>query len=150
MKKMFRMMVSAWLIVLMMLSVSALATEGETAAEPTPEPTVLATSQPDETTAPGSENPEQGENTPEPTAAPIEFTGNAYVYLDADGEIFYGDEITLRCEVENANMPYTIGWQYHNGDEWKTIEGEHSKKYEFVVTEKNAEYEYRVVLYSVE
>ena len=86
------------------------------------------------------------EPTVEPT--PFAFTGTVVVRLENDGEIFFGDTVTLRAEVRDANADYQIRWERSRdgGDSWEIISGETAGTYSFVVTRENAEYAYRAVL----
>ena len=76
------------------------------------------------------------------------FTGTVTVKLVNDGQLYYGDTVTLKAVVKDANADYSIRWQIKKpgSDEWKTVSGETSKTYSFTVNENNAEYAYRAVL----
>ena len=62
------------------------------------------------------------------------------------GDIFTGDEVTLKAVIENATAAYVISWEVNDGNGWKVIDGEEKDEYKFVATEENAGFEYRVVL----
>ena len=81
---------------------------------------------------------------PEPT--PVPFTAEVEIELETKGDVFYGDEITLKAVVKNATAPYAIRWEMNDGSGWKEIKGETEDEYEFVITEENAGHDYRVVL----
>ncbi len=82
-------------------------------------------------------------------AAPFVFTGEVDVCLENNGEIFFGDIVTLRAVVCNANADYTISWEVDktgSGSSWEALSGETDTTYSFEVTEENAAYAYRAVL----
>lgn len=82
-------------------------------------------------------------------AAPFVFTGEVDVRLENDGEIFFGDTVTLCAVVRNANADYTISWEVDktgSGNSWETLSNENDTTYSFEVTEENAAYAYRAVL----
>lgn len=114
-------------------------------AEPTQapnvEPTVVPTEEPTE--VPSSEP--TVEPSVEPTAIP--FTAEVKIELVNTGDIFFGDEVTLRAVVRNASAAYTIRWECsEDGQTWKEIENETTDEYKFIVTEENVELSYRIVL----
>ena len=83
------------------------------------------------------------------TKAP--FRADVSVKLENKGEIYYGDKVTLRAVVENANAEYTIRWEYYN-DDADLEKGENpwvkcgtGEKYSFTVNEDNAKLTYRAV-----
>ena len=78
-----------------------------------------------------------------------EFTGSVSISCNNRGTIYYGDEITLTAEVENANAPYTISWEVNqqNGEGWRRIENENDQTYNFICSQENVNYEYRAVLH---
>lgn len=85
----------------------------------------------------------------DPTQKPVAFTGEVEVKLESDGDIYFGDTVTLQAVVKNANAPYEIRWEFNKDgseDGWKTIQNETKATYSFKVTEENAGYMYRVVL----
>ena len=108
----------------------------EVSTDPTAEPTTEPSADP--TTEPTAEP------TAEPT--PVPFTAEVKIELVNKGDIYFGDEVTLKVIVENATAPYAIRWEANDGSGWKTIEGEDEDEYKFIVTEENADTEYRVVL----
>lgn len=106
-------------------------------AEPTSEPTADPTEEP------------TAEPTSEPSAEPTErpaFTGTVEIKLVNTGDIYFGDTVTLRAVVRDANTAYEIRWECNDGNGWVEIEDEDELEYDFVVTEENAKLEYRVVL----
>ena len=115
----------------------------EPTVEPTAEPTVAPTAEPvAEPTA---------EPTVEPTAepAPVAFTGVVKVKLETEGDLFFGDTVTLRADVRDANAEYAIRWEMKSEEpdaEWEVIPGETAETYSFAITEENADYAYRAVL----
>ena len=74
------------------------------------------------------------------------FGASVSVILCNEGELYYGDEITLRAAVEDANMAYTITWQRNVDGAWQDIAGENGTCYRFTATPETVECEYRVVL----
>ena len=114
----------------------------EPSEEPSEEPTVEPAEEP---TQEPSEEPTQ-EPTAEPTVEPVEFTGTVEVDMRNSGDIYYGDKITLVARISNANLPYSIRWEVDKDNGWTTISGETGDTYDFVVTEENEGYAYRVVL----
>ena len=68
------------------------------------------------------------------------------LHLDNEGTLYYGDTVKLSADIEGAEgVPYSIIWQYDDGFGWKEIGG-NSAKFEFVLDEANAAYDYRVVV----
>lgn len=115
----------------------------EATVEPTAEPTAEATVEP--TAEPTTEVTVQP--TVEATETPaVPFTGTVEVELVNTGDLYYGDTITLRAVVRNANTAYAIRWESNDGNGWVEIKGEDKDEYKFIVTEENADLEYRVVL----
>ena len=88
------------------------------------------------------------EATTEPTAepTPVPFAADVKIRLLNQGDIFTGDEVTLKAVIENATAAYVISWEVNDGNGWKVIDGEEKDEYKFVATEENAGFEYRVVL----
>ena len=78
--------------------------------------------------------------------APVVFTGHAYITIDNKGMLYYGDEVTLRANVENANMDYSIVWEAtdDNGEHWERLES--GESISFILTQWNAGRQYRIVL----
>lgn len=114
-------------------------------ASPSAEPTSEPTSEP---TADPTEEP-TAEPTSEPSAEPTErpaFTGTVEIKLVNTGDIYFGDTVTLRAVVRDANTAYEIRWECNDGNGWVEIEDEDELEYDFVVTEENAKLAYRVVL----
>ena len=72
-----------------------------------------------------------------------------YVYLQGNGDIYYGDEVTLGVLVENVEGNYTITWQAKVAeDRWEDVEV--GMTYKFILTPENASLEYRAVLTVIE
>ena len=88
------------------------------------------------------------EPTTEATTAPtpVPFAADVKIRLLNQGDIFTGDEVTLKAVIENATAAYVISWEVNDGNGWKVIDGEEKDEYKFVATEENAGFEYRVVL----
>lgn len=76
------------------------------------------------------------------------FTGSVRIEMKNQGDIFFGDTVTLEANVSNANTAYDIRWEVnrHDSNGWNAISGQTGKTYDFTITEKNADYDYRVVL----
>ena len=127
---------------------------GEPTETPTEEPTGTVTEEPTQepteepTEAPTEEPTEEPTEAPteEPEPTPVPFEGSVEIKLENEGDIYFGDTVILRAVIRDANTDYEIRWEYLSGSEWKVISGEDDETYEFVVTEENAELEYRVVL----
>lgn len=114
-------------------------------AEPTPDSSADPTVEPSvDPTADPSADP-TAEPTPE---APVAFTGSVEIKLENQGAIYFGDTVTLRAIVHNANTAYSLRWEVYNEieGEWQAISGETGERYQFVVTEENADDAYRVVV----
>ena len=63
------------------------------------------------------------------------------------GGIKYGEILALRCVVSGIEEPYYIQWQYSEDKEiWYEIPC-NEDEYEFVLTEENAKWYYRVAVY---
>ena len=62
------------------------------------------------------------------------------------GDIYFGDTVTLRAVVRDANTAYQIRWECNDGSGWVEIRDEDELEYDFIVTEENAKLAYRVVL----
>ena len=80
------------------------------------------------------------------TAEEEAFDGYVIVRLCNQGELYYGDDISLYASVKSANMPYSITWQRNAGAGWEDISGQHGEYYVFTATPESVNYEYRVVL----
>lgn len=77
------------------------------------------------------------------------FAGEVEIKLENEGDIYFGDTVTLRAVVRSANAGYTIRWEVNKDgseDGWKVIEDETKDTYSFEVTEENVAYAYRAVL----
>lgn len=75
-----------------------------------------------------------------------DFSADVVLTLVNEGELYYGDVATLRVYISNANAEYVINWQYSDGGDWHTIDGEHETTYSFELNEINAGYLYRVAV----
>lgn len=156
MKNTLKKMIAMCLTMLMLVAYAAAFAE-EIAVEPTTAPEADVTVVTEPTTAPEADEAKEEETAPEaepeeaePTVEPVTFAGTATIRLETEGELYYGDTVVLCAEIEDANLPYAIRWEYNDGNGWNVIKDEDGKKYEFEITEKNAEYEYRVVLVPAE
>lgn len=152
-------------------AVDAPATGPVPASEPAPAPAEEAAPAPTEesaTATPAEEATEVGETAPaeeapaeqeaigndDPASATdeeIPFTGSVSVELVNEGEVYYGDRVTLRANISDVSAAYRIRWEVNcqDGMGWRVIPDEQGSEYEFVVNPQNVNYEYRVVLVSV-
>ena len=89
---------------------------------------------------------ETGEEAEETERTEGVFTADVHIELVNTGILYFGDEVTLRAVVENANAPYELRWEVLVENEWTAIEDETKEEYTFVVTEENATSQYRVVV----
>lgn len=75
----------------------------------------------------------------------VVFTGKVSVSIHFEGEaLHYGDTVTLRASVKDANLGYTIRWESGDNGSWNQIGTGDSVR--FTVTEQNAALAYRAVL----
>ena len=132
--------------------------EPETSVEPEETTAPETPVEPEEPTEP--ETPDEPEEPTEPEApvepeAPAEepvFTASVKVELKNEGQLYYGDSVTLQAVVENANAAYTVRWEYYdeeaslekNEDVWVACHT--GEDYTFTVNEVNAALTYRVVV----
>ena len=139
-------------------------TQAPTTEAPTAEPTEKPTEAPTEVP---TEQPTQAPTevpTQEPTQAPTEipteqptevpFAADVEIQLENDGALYFGDLITLRAKVENANAEYAVVWQYCDAERLETdadpwVELCTGEKYEFTADEENTAYIYRIVVNDV-
>ena len=137
--------------------------------EPTKAPSVEATSAPDDTSV--SEEPVVLENTetPEETAAPDDSQVNAeeiiretpvneelavdlsnvYIIIKCvnGANVKLGDTVTLVAEISGLDgIAYSMQWQYQNGGTWHDMSGANEATYRYTVSEKNADYTWRLAL----
>ena len=137
--------------------VETLAPVEEPTAEPTQAPTPDVTVEPTQAPTPDVTVEPTAEPTAAPTAGPtaepteapakpVAFTGTVEIKLVNTGDIYFGDTVTLRAVVRDANTAYEIRWECNDGSGWVEIRDEDELEYDFVVTEENAKLEYRVVL----
>lgn len=66
------------------------------------------------------------------------------IRMENTGDIYYGDTVTLKADVQNAESGYSIIWEVLTEDGWVKVGS--GAKYSFVVTESNAANQYRAVL----
>ena len=74
--------------------------------------------------------------------------GSIRIRLLNQGQLYYGDSVTLVAVIENVDCEYNIVWQVLDGSEWKDVA--HGAQYTFTLTEANANLQYRVVLTTIE
>lgn len=67
-----------------------------------------------------------------------------YIARKGNGDIYFGDQVTLEAFVNNVPAGYTITWEYETEDGWVQIAT--GDTYTFTVTQANANYVYRAVL----
>lgn len=115
--------------------------------EENPEP---GTEEPDDGDSEAPEDEEQSAKTPEaPNEAEAPFEASVRIKLQNEGDIYFGDTVTLRALVE-ANADYTVAWEVFNDeaepgeDPW--VELETGETYTFIVDEENAGLIYRAVV----
>ena len=123
------------------------------AEEPVEEPEKKAVEEPEEE----AETVEEPAETPEeePEAEPeTAFEATVRVKLENEGDIYYGDRVTLRAEVK-ANAEYTVVWEYldaaasEDADEDVWVVADKGETYSFDVDEENAALTYRAVVNDV-
>lgn len=66
------------------------------------------------------------------------------IRMENTGDIYYGDTVTLKADVYNAESGYSIIWEVLTEDGWEKVGS--GEKYSFTVTEANAANQYRAVL----
>ena len=78
------------------------------------------------------------------------FTGTAEIRLENEGMLHYGDEITLKAEVQDANMDYRLVWEASDNDGrgWYAVGS--GERYSFFLNRENAGREYRVSVIAVD
>ena len=78
------------------------------------------------------------------------FTGTAEIRLENEGMLHYGDEITLKAEVRDANMDYRLVWEASDNDGrgWYAVGS--GERYSFFLNRENAGREYRVSVIAVD
>lgn len=76
------------------------------------------------------------------------FTGTVTIKQKNAGQIFFGDRITLKAIVKDANMDFNLRWEVNRQDRngWCILNGETNQEYNFIITKENQNYEYRVIL----
>lgn len=72
------------------------------------------------------------------------FTANVKVWLEHEGDIYYGDYVTLHASISEASAAYTVRWEVSKDSmTWRKVwDGE---MYTFQVTKDNANDFYRAV-----
>ena len=78
------------------------------------------------------------------------FTGTAEIRLENEGMLHYGDEITLKAEVRDANMNYHLVWEASDNDGrgWYAVGS--GERYSFFLNRENIGREYRVSVIAVD
>lgn len=113
----------------------------EPATDPTPEPVAEPTSEP-------AAEPELSD-VPEVVPEEVPFEATVRIKLENEGDIYYGDQVTLRAEVE-ANAEYVVTWECYNvdaePDEYPWVLIGLYDTYTFDVTEANAALMFRAVV----
>ena len=72
-------------------------------------------------------------------------TAEISVSLKNDGDLYYGDTITLCAHINEKPEEYNIYWEASkDGSSWFSVSS--GSSYSFVVNEENALYYYRAVL----
>ena len=107
------------------------------------------------TAKPEQKNP-SGETVQEPTKvakpAPTKepFKAKVKIELENKGQIYFGDKVTIKVDVKEANADYTVRWEYYN-KEADVKHGENpwvllhkGEKLELRVNEENAVLTYRI------
>lgn len=78
---------------------------------------------------------------------PVKFTGKAFISVENNGILYYGDRIILKANVEGANMDYSIIWEAsEDGEKWERVGT--GEWYAFDLTAENASRQYRIILNS--
>lgn len=67
-----------------------------------------------------------------------------HISLVNEGDIYYGDLVTLWASVSNVTDGYTIVWEMETADGWVQVGS--GQSYSFTVTEANAAAAYRALL----
>lgn len=60
------------------------------------------------------------------------------------GDVYYGDEVTLRANVRNAAGDYSVVWERYTPEGWVTVGS--GLTYTFTVTETTAASDFRAML----
>lgn len=86
----------------------------------------------------------------EPITDDEPFTATVVIKLENEGDIYFGDLVTLRAEVE-AGGDYTVVWEYleenpEDEDEPIWVALDEGDTYKFIVNEENALLTYRAVV----
>ncbi len=67
-----------------------------------------------------------------------------HIYLAHEGDIYYGDVVTLCATVENIAAGYTILWEMNLSGQWVQVGS--GKSHSFTVDQQTAEAQFRAVL----
>lgn len=80
----------------------------------------------------------------------VEFSGSADIELKNEGNVRYGDEITLQAKVQDTDLSYRLVWEANDDDDrgWYTIGS--GSEYSFTVTPENVRRQFRVVMFAVD
>ena len=82
----------------------------------------------------------QAKESTEKPAPQVELT------LANNGTSEYGSRITLIASVRGITPPYTLLWQYNDGNSWRDLDGAQGSTYEYTLSEENKSYTYRVLV----
>ena len=124
----------------------------ETLTAPEEEPADETEELPEEAPA-EPEDGEQEAESDEPTEPEVPaFMAKVHIELKNLAQLYYGDTVTLKAVVEEANAAYTVAWQFFNEeadlekgeDPWVVCAA--GEEYSFVVSEANATRVYRAVV----
>lgn len=66
--------------------------------------------------------------------------------LADNGSRKIGGRITLIASVKGISPPYTLQWQYSDGDSWQDITDAHGMTYDYVLSGENKNFTYRVLV----
>lgn len=82
----------------------------------------------------------------EPASA-SRFEGDVSIQMitpDGDGEVYYGDVVSLVATMSGVEGPYTVVWERWNDGMWESVgQGD---RYSFQVTESSAPCDYRAMV----
>ena len=58
-----------------------------------------------------------------------------------------GDDVTLSAKITGLDgVEYSVTWQYQSGGQWHNASGSHGNTYRYTLSEKNANYNWRLAL----
>lgn len=66
------------------------------------------------------------------------------VARQGSGDVYYGDEVTLRAVVKNVTGDYTVVWECYTANGWVKVGT--GMTYTFTVTEDTADADFRALL----